>query len=240
MATVKNNRAIAAKTSQAVTFKANGKDVTLTPDIVKSYLVSGNETNITMQELVMFINLCKFNGLNPWLKEAYLIKYGSSPATLVTSKEAYLKRAEANPAYDGKAEGLIVLNTDGEVEHRDGAFYMEGEEILGAWCEVYRKDRSHPTREEVSFKEYAGRTKDGSLNSQWATKPATMIRKVAIVHALREAFPGVIGGGIIPEEKGLTEEEAAPDFIDITGEGEQPQRAAAQTMPEESESDSLL
>lgn len=27
----------------------------------------------------MFLNLCRYNHLNPWLKEAYLIKYGDKP-----------------------------------------------------------------------------------------------------------------------------------------------------------------
>lgn len=42
----------------------------------------------------MFINLCKYAGLNPWLKEAYCIKYGNEPATMVVGKEAFMKRAE--------------------------------------------------------------------------------------------------------------------------------------------------
>lgn len=48
--------------------------------------------------------------------------------------------------------------------------------------------------DEVSFDEYAGRKRDGSLNSTWRGKSGTMIRKVAIVHALREAFPDDLAG----------------------------------------------
>ncbi len=51
----------------------------------------------------------------------------------------------------------------------------------------------------VGFDEYAGK-KDGSLNSQWAKKPATMIRKVAVVQALREAFPDRFQGLYAQEE----------------------------------------
>nr|WP_243104368.1 recombinase RecT [Clostridium sp. AF15-41] len=43
-----------------------------------------------MNELAVFINLCRFNGLNPWLKEAYCIKYGNEPATMVVGKEALI------------------------------------------------------------------------------------------------------------------------------------------------------
>ena len=68
---------------------------------------------------------------------------------------------------------------------------------------------------EVSFDEYAGKKKDGSLNSQWSKKPATMIRKVAAVQALREAFPQSFAGMYVAEEMGAAEPEyAAGDVID--------------------------
>lgn len=185
---------------QKMTYSVAGEKVELTPNIVRQYLVSGNPESVTMQELVMFMNLCRYNGLNPWLKEAYCIKYGSSPATMVVGKEAYLKRAEADPAFDGMEAGIIVLSKDDTIENRIGTFHTKEEEVYGGWARVWRKDRSHPVTIEVSFDEYAGRTKDGQLNSQWRTKPATMIRKVALVHALREAFPGNIEGLYEAEE----------------------------------------
>ena len=77
-----------------VVFQVNGAEVKLTPAIVRNYLVSGDKDSVTDQEVALFINLCKYAKLNPWLKEAYCIKYGSEPATMVTGKEAFLKRAE--------------------------------------------------------------------------------------------------------------------------------------------------
>lgn len=118
----------------------------------------------------MFINLCKYAGLNPWLKEAYCIKYGNEPATMVVGKEAFMKRAEKTPGYDGFEAGVIVLS-GGEVIYRTGTLKLPEEEIMGGYAEVYRKDRSHPYRIEVAFDEYAGRKKDGSLNSQWSKRP---------------------------------------------------------------------
>ena len=99
-----------AKTTseQPCTFTANGVEVKLTPATVKNYLVSGNAERITDQEVVMFINLCKYNSLNPWLREAYCIKYGSSPATMVVGKETFQKRADADPNYNGAPAGVIV------------------------------------------------------------------------------------------------------------------------------------
>ena len=67
-----------------------------------------------------------------------------------------------------------------------------------------------PMFDEVSFEEYAGRKSDGSLNSQWKSKPGTMIRKVAIVHALREAFPEDLQGLYDASEMGVEQPVSAP------------------------------
>lgn len=195
------------KKEQSTSFVVNGMEVTLTPTIVRDYLVSGNKEKVSMQEIAMFINLCKFSGLNPWLKEAYCIKYGSEPATMVVGVTAYMKRADEHPQYDGMESGIIVLDEDGgTVTRAQGTFCLPGEKIVGAWATVYRKDRSHPAHIEVSFDEYAGRKADGTLNSQWSKKPATMIRKVARCQALREAFPNTYKGLYVAEEFGIAEE----------------------------------
>ena len=77
---------------------------------------------------------------------------------------------------------------------------LPGEAIVGGWAKVYIKDYAQPIYAAAGFDEYAGRKKDGSLNAQWASKPATMIRKVALVQALREAFPEDFEGLYAPEE----------------------------------------
>ena len=182
---------------------ANGEEFTLTPETVKAYLVSGNRDLVTMQEVVMFMNLCRFQHLNPWLKEAYLIKYSQNdPAALVTGKDAFLKRAEGEESYNGFKAGIMVQSEDGEVIYREGSFKLPNETLVGGFAEVFRKDRDHSTRAEVSFEEYAARKKDGSLNSQWSKKPTTMILKVDLVQALREAFPGTLANMYAEEEGG--------------------------------------
>lgn len=200
------------KNDSVVEYNANGQMIKLTPNIVRDYLVSGDKDRVTFQELAMFMNLCKYNNLNPWLKEAYCIKYGNEPATMVTGKEAFEKRAESHPDYDGDEAGIIVFDEEtGEIEKRVGTLVLPGEKLIGGYAEVWRKGRSHSTRIEVSFDEYAGRKKDGTLNRQWSAKPATMIRKVALVQALREAFPTTFGGMYTAEEQ----EAVLPDDIVI-------------------------
>lgn len=117
-----------------------------------------------------------------------------------------MKRAEKTPGYDGFEAGVIVLS-GGEVIYRTGTLKLPEEEIIGGYAEVYRKDRSHPYRIEVAFDEYAGRKKDGSLNSQWSKRPATMIRKVAGTGTSR-SIPETFTGLYTAEEVGTNEPEA--------------------------------
>ena len=72
--------------------------------------------------------------------------------------------------------------------------------MVGAWARVYRKDRSHPYTATVRVAEYEVHKSGGGLNKSWSERPATMIRKVALVQALREAFPDQFAGMYIAEE----------------------------------------
>lgn len=98
-----------------------------------------------------------------------------------------------------KEAGVIVVSKDGNLIEREGCFVLDSETLVGGWARVHIKGRN-PEYQSVAFNEYAGRKKDGTLNSQWAGKPATMIRKVAVVQALREAFPETFQGLYAQEE----------------------------------------
>ena len=232
-----NNTLVKAKSNEtAITFTAGNDTVKLSPAIIKKYLVSGDANTVTDQELMMFMMMCKGNHLNPWNREAYCIKYGTQPATMVIGKDAFMKRASGSPEYDGMTSGIVVLNNEtGEIEYRTGTSVIEeSEKIIGGWAEVFRKDRTHSTRIEVSFTEYAGRKKDGSLNNQWVTKPATMIRKVAQVQALREAFPESLSNLYTSEEQGI--DEPTGSVIEQPAEATAEPTLATKAEPAEAES----
>ena len=183
-----------------IVYQVNGDEVKLSADTVRNYLVNGSGT-ITNQEIAYFINLCKYQRLNPFIKDAYLIKYGNQPATIVTSKDAILKRALKNPRYAGHQAGVIVMKNDtNELEYRPGSFVIPGESLIGGWAKTFIQGCAVPIETAVSFEEYAGKTKEGRLNSMWAGKPGTMIRKVALVACLREAFPEDLQGMYASEE----------------------------------------
>lgn len=203
-----------------VTYTTNdGTQLTLDPQIVREQLVNGNG-KVTDQEVIYFMAMCYEGGLNPLKKEAYLIKFGDkTPAQIIVSKDVYQMRAEEFPVYDGKESGVITIHkeTKEKIYHRGECFDSESENLLGAWCEVHRKDRKYAEHIEVRFKEYVGLTSDGKINSNWQKRPAGMIRKVAVAHALREAFPKAFKGMYIAEEFGYTDtdfEDKKPNVIE--------------------------
>lgn len=173
----------------------------LTADTVRNYLVSGGG-NVTDQEVVMFLELCKAQKLNPFVKDAYLIKYGNQAAQIVTGKDVFIKRAYENPNFDGMRAGVVILKKDGSLEYREGSLKLPNETLVGGWCEVYLKDKRCPAKAVVSFDEYVGRKANGQVNQMWTNKGATMIRKVAQSQALREAFPSEFRGCYQKEELG--------------------------------------
>lgn len=183
--------------NEVATFTANGENIELTMNDVANYLVDGN-SKITRQEAKMFMELCKYQHLNPFLKEAYIIKFGNKPAQLITSKEAFMKRAENNEQYAGLKAGVIVVRNK-EIVYSNGAFTLPSDQLVGGWADVFRKDRKEPHHIEISMQEFS------KGQSTWKSMPATMIRKTAIVNALREAFPEALGGMYTEDDKNPNE-----------------------------------
>lgn len=200
-----------AASSDPVEIEAmDGQRMTVTFDDVRNFICK----EATIAECRIFLETCKQYHLNPFTKEAYLIHYdnknGDTASTIVLGKTCYMKMAEAHPQYDGFEAGVIVFIPEvGEIIHREGSIVYKGEELVGGWAKTYRKDRSRPFYEEVNFSEY------DTKKSLWVTKPATMIRKVALVHTLREAFPATFGG-LIDESEVPVEAEA--DFRELSAE----------------------
>ena len=181
-----NNTVVSQSALSLAEFKTETGQV-LTAETVKHYLVSGNG-NVTDQEILMFMELCKVQKLNPFTREAYLIKFGSSPANIVVGKDVFVKRAYRNPEYEGMRAGIVTVDTNGNTHEREGSLKLPGETLIGGWCEVYIKDRKFPIKSIVSLEEYS------KSQATWKQMPCVMIRKCEIVTALREAFPEDLAG----------------------------------------------
>ncbi len=197
---------------------ADGQHMAVTFDDVRNFICA----KATDAECKIFLETCKQYRLNPFTKEAYLIHYDNNsedtPSTIVLGKNCYMQMAERHPAFDGFEAGIIVFDkASGALEKREGSIVYDGEDLVGGWAKVYRKDRTRPSYEEVRLTEY------DTGKSLWKTKKATMIRKVALVHALREAFPSTFGT--------LYDESEVPVRVDAEGTARELDEAGQAPVP---------
>ena len=194
-------------------------EVRLNPNIVKRYLVHGKAEFITDTEIIMFMQLCRYQKMNPYLREAYLIKFSErDPASVVVGKDTFTKRAAGVPLCQGYNAGIIIKNKDGKVERRIGANLLENESLIGGWAKVFRKGWTEALEAEVSLKEYMRFAKSGEPTRSWSGMPSTMIRKCALVAALREAFPDHFAHQYTAEEMPIDDSELPTSTVQLTPE----------------------
>ena len=123
----------------------------------------------TEKEVYMALNIIKSFQLNPFKREVFIIKYGTSPAQVVVGYETYLKRAERT----GRLNGFKVeLSENGQK----------------AICIIYRKDWKEPFIWETDRAEF------DKNQSTWKTMGNFMLKKVCMAQAFRIAFPDEMGG----------------------------------------------
>ncbi len=203
--------------------------IRLSVSIVKTLLCnpSKNGSICSDRDAIKFIMLCKAKGLNPFENDAYLIGYdnddGTASFSLITAHQAFLKRAEVHPEYDGMESGVIVRTPDGSIVDREGDFFFEpvkdgagnviqdGDFLLGAWAIVHFKNRKHPMRKRIRFSTFS------TGKARWKADPAGMICKVAEADALRSSFPTLLGAMYL-------EQEVLPPERDVTPVPETPKQ----------------
>ena len=192
-----DTKAVAKAPLNAITYKlSNGETVSLNEAVVRK--LANNNPNITQGEISLFLELCKYQKLNPFVGEAYLVKYDSSkPASRVVSLSAFSRIADEQPTFDGMEDGIIVKKGDAYID-REGCIFFPGETLVGGWATVYRKDRSKPFKARVMLSEY------NKGMAMWKSMPAVMINKVAKVTAFRKAFPAAMNGCYTEEELDIT------------------------------------
>lgn len=186
------------ETKAVVQYK--GEPITISFRDVKTLICS----YATDQEAVVFLKTCSSLSLNPFANEIYLIKYSEGDkAAMVIAIDSYLKAAEVNDNYNGCEAGIILKDSGGKLEFREGAFILNDEmdKLAGGWARVYRKDRDRATYMAVNKAECIRLTKYGKPTRFWTEeKQPSMLRKVALKRALVEAFPSLFAGTLATAE----------------------------------------
>ena len=187
--------ALAAPIEKSVEYQAFGSNekVKLSIAMVKQWLVKPTRQGKLPSDgdVMRFIMLCKARQLNPWEGDAFLVGYdgqGGPEFNLITAHQAFLKRAEAHPAYDGMRSGVIVENANGEILELEGDFVGKSRTLVGGWCDVYRKDQKYPKKARLKLETF------DKQRSLWKTNAAGMIVKCSEADAMRGAFPNTLGG----------------------------------------------
>lgn len=148
----------------------------------------------TNEEFAMFAEFCRSTKLNPFKKEIWFIKAGGR-VQLMTGINGYWSIANSHPQFDGAETGMIAASGEWVKS-------VPGNDFIGAWCRVYRKDRRIPMEGEALLSDYR---KQSPL---WNNSPRIMIKKVAQSIALRQAFSSELSGLYTAEE--MPPEYAAP------------------------------
>lgn len=209
----------------AVTYKPfmSDDDVSLTPRNVMRYFARPTRSGktCTVEQAVRFIGLCKARALNPWEGDAFIVGFDSQDGpefNLVTAHQAFLKRAEVHPEYDGMESGVTVVAPGGAVEDLQGDLVPDGYQIVGGWAKVHFKNRNVPMYKRLKLSTF------NKNISRWKIDPAGMIVKCAEADALRSSFPTRLGGMYLREEFDAVEAQAKqrPEIAMPTATDERP------------------
>lgn len=168
--------------------------------------------NATDSDLAMYLYRCKTLGFDPLSGELVLqkriMKDGEVRLNFVTTRDAYLRKAEQNSEYQGINSGVVkegdtfLIDSDsGTVKH---SFGIKRGKILAGWAIVYHKNRK-PVIATADFVEYLNANASSPV---WRSMPSAMVQKVAEVAALRRQFP--IQGIYTAEEMVLEEDQPVP------------------------------
>lgn len=171
--------------SQSLTEPLNKYILELNRENIKKYF---KLEKFSDEEIEMSLQLCILQNLNPFINDVYLIPY-KDKIQMVVSKDVFLKKAEQHEDYEGFEAGLVLTDESGEIVFLPGSFIPPAHYIQGGYAKVFRKNMKE-FRAVVGLKEY----KSTNPKSLWFKLENTMIRKVALVQAMREAFPAALQG----------------------------------------------
>lgn len=143
-------------------------------DTLKATVAQG----LNDHEFMLFVQLCKSSGLNPFRKEVWAIKAGGR-LQIMTGINGYLAIANNHHQFDG-------MEVDVETDDKG--------KPTKATCKVYRKDRRFPSVGIALMSEF------GKETPIWKQMPSVMLTKVAKSIAIREAFPQELAGIYTEEE----------------------------------------
>ena len=194
--------AVATRPEREMEFVPHGGQdkIKLTVQIVQMLVAVPTKSGKTCssQDALKFMMLCQGQRLNPFAGDAFLIGFdkrdGTTQYQQVTAHQAYLKRAELHPQFDGFKSGLTI-EVDGQLTDIDGEIMPDEATLKGAWCEVSLKNRKVPMRKRIPITRFSEQIKrQQEYGGPWRDDPGGMACKCAEADCLRSAFPTMLAG----------------------------------------------
>lgn len=194
-------------------------------DLIRKTICPPNTTDL---EFEFFVTWCAQTGLNPMLKQAWLVpRKQKNPSTgryeekmePQVAEIGMRARADEMPDYRGisgdavyEGDEFMVDAEAGTVVHKYSlsARKAAGNKLLGAWARVRRENRE-PSLAFISLESriqtYWDNDKKQHVTTPfWLKDPAGQISKCARAHVLRLAYPNVFAGQYIEGEAPPREE----------------------------------
>jgi len=204
----------------------DGQTIELTFDTIRRYLVQGHPEFVVPSEFMFFMGVCKSQGMNPFKRDCYLLKYTKDDAAAIITAIGFLRsRGKAQQDCRGWNAGIILQKKDGMLEYREGTLILDEEKLVGGWFEAKPDGWDKPLKWTVPLKTYLKYKKSGGLTRFWSedNQPG-QIAKVAEVQGLRKCWPDpfqnlYVDAEIAPDDgtKGLPE---IPEETGQAGESE--------------------
>jgi phage recombination protein Bet len=184
--------------SDIITTNGVAVEIWADPESIREQFGAG----LTAKEFGFFMGLGQHLGANPFTREIWAVKYGNNPAQIFLGRDFYRRKAQEQAEYNGHVASAVYENDDfaminGQPSHKYNI--KNRGHLIGAYCVVYKKNAEVPYTVFVELREYT------TGQSNWKTKPATMIAKVAEAQALRGAFSGVFNGTYSEDEQASVE-----------------------------------
>lgn len=169
-------------------------------DIMRRTVAAGT----TPDEFALFLEVCKYRGLNPFNREIYAIPGKGGKMTFQVSIDGLRLLAERSGKYKGQL-GPFYCAEDGE--WRD--VWLSKTPPAAAKVGVIRSGFEQPIWAVARYESYA------QSSPTWQKMPDLMLAKCAESLALRRAFPAEMGGLYTHEEMesagtGVTVETVSP------------------------------
>ena len=158
-------------------------------------------------EFSFFLEWCRQTGLNPFLKQAYIVERWDSESNIkrwepMVAEAGFAARADALPDFRGMQSGVVYAGDDFAVDETTGtiahkwsaeARIKAGNRVLGAWAHAQRAGRVIEVTY-LTIESRIQRKRDGSATKFWATDPAGQLRKCARADQYRRAYPNIFAG----------------------------------------------